>query len=157
MSTNPCIDEKKRRAIHQARSGCRCDDCCKMREKKNARSREHYATNREKDRAKNRAWFAANPEYPREYALKQKYGLTSEEYEEMLLAQDGVCAICHKYCLTGRRLAVDHDRSCCPGKKSCGKCIRGLLCSNCNQGLGKFKDSRDLLLAVLTYLEKYTK
>jgi len=57
--------------------------------------------------------------------------ITSEQYEAMLSAQHGACAICERP-ETGRRLAVDHDKKCCPGKYSCGRCVRALLCRACN-------------------------
>lgn len=60
------------------------------------------------------------------------YGLTVEEHAAQLSAQRGVCAICHNECTSGHSLAVDHSHFCCPGKSSCGKCVRGLLCRSCN-------------------------
>lgn len=64
-------------------------------------------------------------------SLKYSYCITPEEYEQMLTAQGGGCAICGRR-PKNRRLSVDHDHSCCPGTRSCGKCIRGLLCVQCN-------------------------
>jgi hypothetical protein len=80
------------------------------------------------------------------------YGITAACYDEMLRKQGGGCAICGEQCSTGRRLAVDHDHACCPGDKTCGKCVRGLLCGACNQGIGKLKDSPRLLIAAIDYL-----
>jgi hypothetical protein len=62
-------------------------------------------------------------------------GLTGIEYEAMLAVQEGVCALCGQPPKT-KRLAIDHDHRCCPGHFSCGKCIRGLLCTKCNLFLG---------------------
>jgi hypothetical protein len=70
----------------------------------------------------------------------------------MLERQGGVCAICGLPCKSGKRLSIDHDHSCCPGKGSCGKCVRGLLCMNCNNGLGHFKDDPELLGTAIAYL-----
>lgn len=82
------------------------------------------------------------------YSLKRRYGITSEEYLQMLDNQGGKCAICEvENCLTGRALAVDHCHD--TGK------IRGLLCSNCNIGLGNFKDSLELLKKSVQYLSKF--
>lgn len=80
------------------------------------------------------------------------YGLTWDKYQEMLANQGGGCAICGEQCSSGRMLAVDHDHACCPGSKSCGACVRGLLCGNCNHGIGKFRDDVALLKAALEYL-----
>jgi Recombination endonuclease VII len=69
--------------------------------------------------------------YRRSFNLMRRYGITAEEYDQMLADQGGVCAICKKPPVKNR-LHVDHDRACCPRIGSCGKCIRGLLCSSCN-------------------------
>lgn len=84
-----------------------------------------------------------SPEKIREYNLRKSFGITIAEYEEMLESQGGTCAICRGTESVGR-LAVDHCHS--TGK------IRGLLCTNCNQAIGKFKDSGPLLLRAIEYL-----
>lgn len=91
-----------------------------------------------------------------------RYGIPPERYEEMLKEQNGVCAVCdlpEKEIdrRTGliRALSVDHDHSCCPGKKSCGKCVRRLVCGDCNHGLGYFHDDPDRLIAAAMYLVQY--
>jgi hypothetical protein len=89
----------------------------------------------------------------KEYDLKSIFNMTIEQYEEMLRLQGGKCAICREVDSGGKRLAVDHDRACCPGRKSCGSCIRGLLCNKCNQGIGYFDDDPDRILAAIRYLE----
>ena len=82
---------------------------------------------------------------------KSHYHLTLEKYTQMLEDQDGKCAICKQK--TEKSLHIDHDHSCCPERgKSCGKCIRGLLCDSCNNGLGRFKDSTEILQAAIEYL-----
>lgn len=86
--------------------------------------------------------------------VKRLFGLDREAYEALLDKQGGGCAICGKQNASGRNLAVDHSHSCCSGERSCGKCIRGLLCGNCNHGLGKFKDDPTLLAAAVSYLNK---
>lgn len=80
--------------------------------------------------------------------LKQEFGITPEQYFHHLELQGGVCAICKKTCLTGRKLAVDHDHD--------TKEIRGLLCCNCNHGIGKFQDNSELLRGAAMYLESTT-
>lgn len=81
--------------------------------------------------------------------LKRKYGMTSEEYEAMSAEQGHVCAICGEPETLVRkgqaeRLSVDHCHT--TGE------VRGLLCAHCNHGIGKFKDSPELLRAALAYL-----
>ncbi len=66
----------------------------------------------------------------------KKYGTTVEWYRDRLIEQLGLCAICghlsHHHG-TIQRLQVDHDHACCDlHTKSCGKCLRGLLCADCN-------------------------
>lgn len=84
--------------------------------------------------------------------LKRYYGISKEEYNDLSTKQNNCCAICNKqetaiYASTKKTklLSVDHCHK--TGK------IRGLLCSNCNHGIGKFKDDANLLLAALKYLQ----
>lgn len=87
--------------------------------------------------------------------LRLKYGITIEQYDEMLDAQNGSCAICKKPpVLGGNRLCVDHDHSCCPGEKSCGNCVRGLLCVTCNAWLGFFEND-DWMGGAADYTKQY--
>lgn len=58
------------------------------------------------------------------------------------------CQICRRRA----ELAIDHDHACCPGRASCGKCVRGKLCRGCNQGLGSFGDDPARLLEAVAYL-----
>lgn len=77
--------------------------------------------------------------------LKKSYGISIEEYDSMLAAQASVCAICSKN-PDKMRLGVDHCHK--TGR------IRGLLCTNCNQALGKFKDSPALMLSAIQYIQR---
>jgi hypothetical protein len=76
-------------------------------------------------------------------AIRRKYGITQEDYEELFAAQDGVCAICGKEESNGK-LSVDHDHE--TGD------VRGLLCRLCNLGLSYWKDDPGLLLSASQYL-----
>lgn len=76
---------------------------------------------------------------------KNTYSLTSEEFIELITSP---CSICGDR----GRISVDHDHSCCPGEKSCGKCVRGPLCGLCNLGLGAFRDNTDRLMKAVEYL-----
>jgi len=85
------------------------------------------------------------------YGLARQ-GLTGSEYERLLKEQNGCCAICgrpngHRSCNGNEcKLAVDHDHK--------TGTVRGLLCNNCNRGLGRFKDSVKLLEAAICYLQR---
>lgn len=82
----------------------------------------------------------------------RKYGMTMDDYMDMEEEQNKVCKICEEPEKHKKRLSVDHDHSCCPGITSCGKCIRGLLCSNCNRVLGQVNDNKVLLQKMIDYL-----
>lgn len=79
------------------------------------------------------------------------YGLRPQEFDALVERQDGRCAICHEPPADGV-WCVDHDHDCCPGKKSCGRCIRGLLCGPCNRGLGCFGENWETLLTAMLYV-----
>lgn len=88
----------------------------------------------------------------RSLRIKRQYGITADQYDAMLAAQNGGCAICLRPPREAS-LHVDHDHACCPErKKSCGKCVRGLLCEDCNRALGMLGDDRDRIKRVLEYL-----
>ncbi len=69
------------------------------------------------------------------YKLTRK-GLTPEKFQEMLGAQGHACAMGREPFEDGQPIFIDHDHACCPGDKSCGMCVRGLLCLTCNVALG---------------------
>lgn len=112
-------------------------------------------------------------EYQREYRKKnadkikeinkkahvRRMGLSPETLQEMISDQGGACAICgvvpkrFRDGLPIRALSIDHDHACCPGGQSCGKCVRGLICNDCNRILGMVGDSTDYLKALINYLE----
>ena len=115
--------------------GCKCSLC-------RAANAETAARYRKTEKGK---------EIVRNWNLK-KYGITSQEYDEMLLAQDNACAICKKpetrknqYGVV--RLAVDHCHD--TGKN------RGLLCMSCNRSLGMLNENIATLEAMIEYIEKH--
>lgn len=79
--------------------------------------------------------------------LRHVFGLELYQYDAMLVAQSGLCAICGTP-PTDRRLAVDHDHK--TGE------VRALLCQLCNRALGHMKDDPELLRAAARYLERHT-
>jgi hypothetical protein len=104
-----------------------------------------------------RLCLTQDPEWHRKYALLRRFNITAEQYDAMLADQGGLCALCslperarHQ---SGKLklLAVDHDWSCCPGSRSCGKCVRGLLCFSCNVTLGKL-EARGIAARLPEYL-----
>jgi hypothetical protein len=84
----------------------------------------------------------------------KKFNITQKEYDDMLNAQNGVCKICKKDD-NGKRLCIDHDHSCCSGRYSCGKCIRGLLCNKCNRFIGEVDENTKLLKSMIDYITTY--
>lgn len=99
-----------------------------------------------------RDWRKANPRSQRHLVLKRGYGLSIEQYQQMLLDQKGVCACCSKpeTTIQGGQLmplAVDH----CHLTHQ----IRGLLCAKCNRGIGNFNDNPDVLRSAAAYLDAH--
>lgn len=114
------------------------------KERSKERNREYMRQRRAEDpegmRAKARE---NNRKNGRRYWLKHKFGLTPEQWDDLLLGQSGRCYLCERP--MGGNIHVDHDHGCCPGKRACGSCIRGLACQKCNQGVGQFGDDPDLM------------
>jgi hypothetical protein len=107
--------------------------------------------NPEKVKETKQRWVMANPEKVHvkdRRATVRQYGITLEQYDAMLAAQDYRCALCGLDAWAndaGRRLAVDHCHK--TGK------VRALLCDTCNRGLGHFRDNPTLLQAAINYIE----
>ncbi|MFJ6508650.1 endonuclease VII domain-containing protein [Streptomyces sp. NPDC091879] len=92
------------------------------------------------------------PEAYRRRNLMRQYGITPEQFDAMLADQGGVCAICGN--APGERaFHVDHDHACCAGRRSCGECLRGLLCTHCNSLLAYARDNTKYLHKAIEYLE----
>lgn len=119
--------------------------------------KEYNLRTKEKQNKQKRDRAKLNPGLWRRENLLYQYKLTLEDYDALLDLQDGVCAICGDPPeVLGQNLHVDHDHICCPRGKSCGECIRGLLCSKCNHGLGNFNDSIEKLKSAIEYLERWS-
>lgn len=84
--------------------------------------------------------------------LKTAYGITLEDFDKMFVEQGGVCAICKlPQTVENRKGVVSH--LCVDHCHKTGK-VRGLLCNNCNKGIGNLKESKLNLLRAIEYLEK---
>ena len=96
---------------------------------------------------RNEEWAKDNPEKAKSSTIatsrKIKYGISREQYEQMLVNQNNCCAICNKK--IGWEAAVDH---CHTTNK-----VRGLLCRNCNLGLGGFKDNIETIRKAIAYVK----
>lgn len=79
----------------------------------------------------------------RHYHLQRRYGISAARVDELVAEQGGLCAICR----AGKPEHVDHEHL--TGK------VRGVLCFNCNGGLGQFKDRPDVLKRAVAYLEEH--
>lgn len=125
-------------------------------------SREHDLNRHYRDRDKRNAeanarYHALTEEQKRDMRLRRQYAMTIDDYYSMLKSQGGVCAICGSTEPVGRGnwFAVDHDRSCCPTDRTCGKCVRALLCSHCNLFIGNAKENPEILRAAIRYIETW--
>jgi len=81
----------------------------------------------------------------RDYDWQYRYGISPEQYLEMWEAQGGKCKICGKKLPDGEYLHVDHD-------KETGE-VRGLLCGDCNKGLGYFRDNPKNFEIAIKYVQ----
>lgn len=131
----PCGLTKPLSEFYDSRQGAavykfaQCKACCGERVK------THQANNKGR-------WAV----YAHRTNIRRHYGLEPEQYAAMEQEQQGLCAICGNPPPEGTRLAVDHNHKTHE--------VRGLLCSSCNNGLGRFKDEPELLRLAATYLER---
>lgn len=133
------VDQYYRRASNKSGYMGKCISCVRSYQNQFYR----------KSRQKNPEEFFLNQ---RKQMLWTKYRMTVEQYDDMLLKQGGSCALCPRTPGQSENFVVDHDHSCCPGARSCGKCIRGILCRPCNTVLGLVNDSPEVLEEAARYL-----
>jgi hypothetical protein len=137
--------------------------CIECRKK---RRRENYLRDKERENASSRSWYHNNKDKAKEYGkeyqqterakhsayvryMKRTYGLTEVEFQSMMDKQMGSCAIC-----STSLYDVERDRR--PSVDHCHETgtVRGLLCGNCNMGIGQFQDDPELVLSAYNYLKE---
>lgn len=115
-------------------------------------SKRYYYANKDKRRMMVREYYLKNKIKAslcnKNAGLKRDYGITLEEYGQLLKNQGYKCAICGSTENEGKNLAVDH----CHDTNT----IRGLLCNKCNRGIGLLRDSQEILLSAVEYLRNYS-
>lgn len=94
-------------------------------------------------------WYIKNEHRKRDLYLKRTYGISELEYEAMLLSQNNSCKICNKEFSTtwgADAPVVDHCHA--------AGHVRGILCNECNRGLGYFRDNPDALYRASVYIKE---
>jgi hypothetical protein len=120
---------------------------------------QKQAAYREAHRTKNvqyqRQYYPGNKARWRELDFKKRHGMSPEEWAAMWQAQDGRCYLCDdELDPDSRHTHVDHSHECCPQRKSCRACRRGLACSSCNAAIGYAFDDPERLRRMADALER---
>jgi hypothetical protein len=117
-----------------------CKNCCSKREKLwNQKNRDRKNKNTAK-------WRKCNKEKVAIIARKYKYDINEEQRQQMIITQNNKCAICKEEFIKTPHTDHYNDYEGNP-------VVRGLLCNNCNNGLGRFKDNKEYLRNAINYLE----
>ena len=122
-----------------------CKACQANYQRGNVKVKQYHQEYHQKEK-KAREKSGSSKEYFRTRWLKHKYGLTIEQFEEMLKAQDSKCAICGEV-QESEKFHIDHNHD--------TGAVRALLCKGCNQGLGLFREDSRRLLEAVNYLERH--
>ena len=122
-----------------------------------AHSVKRYAENPEPTREAQRGRYAANTETMREAqrwrTLKYQYGLTRDDWNRMYESQEGKCGICRKDLPDKINTRGEMRNSACVDHDHETGVVRGILCHDCNLGIGYLKHDEDLLRAAIAYLK----
>lgn len=111
------------------------------KEKQREYNKRKWSENKELGQSRNRKSYLKQ----RPKILRDKYGISLDDYEQMFNKQNGVCAICG---IKREKLCIDHDHS--------TGIIRGLLCNKCNFALGLVDDNKETLQKMIEYISKNT-
>jgi hypothetical protein len=121
------------------------------------RNKRFYEAHHDDELARNRKYYGAYYRKNKTRILAvhrlRRHGITQEQFDAKMSEQNSCCAICRKE--FEETPHIDHSHLCCPNLKSCDACRRGLLCKDCNLGLGRFKDSIEALSNAINYLKGY--
>ena len=120
----------------------RCKSCLKV----DGLSYYHSLTNDKKTERRKKTEEKLGKDYFKNYKLKNNYGISLKEFNEMYEKQKGNCFICEQK-ISGREVKVDHNHE--TGK------VRKLLCHNCNSALGLLKDNPTLFQRCAEYLNEH--
>lgn len=124
-----------------------CAVCGKRLSKPRSDARKRYCHRCELQVMRARAERAHDAYICRTYGTKPGF------YRQLYDLQGGRCWICQRATGARRRLAVDHDHSCCRSVPTCGRCNRGLLCKPCNRLLGHARDDPAMFRRAAAYLD----
>ena len=116
-------------------------------EKKKQHYKQNYEDHKEEIRQRHKRYKEEHKKELRQHFVQKKYGLSPEEYDAMLKAQDNKCAICKKQFKDTKHIHIDHDHT--TGK------VRGILCSYCNTMLGMAHDNLEILQEGINYLKRH--
>jgi hypothetical protein len=139
-------NKAKKGGLHDVCKPCAVNHIRDQREKNgDSRKRKYWADAEYRESVKTKVRDAArkNPEWKHRTRLR-KYGLTEEKYATMQDEQQGLCAICRNKM---EKVCIDHDHR--------TGCVRGLLCVNCNSGIGYLQDSATVLFRAYEYITHY--
>lgn len=102
------------------------------------------------NRVKHKKYRDHHPDYRKKHhnrIMKYRYGITSEEYREMVSSQNNSCQICKSEFSSSRDAHIDHSHE--------TKMVRGILCQRCNQALGLFQEDPVRIRNAIDYLRKH--
>ena len=134
---------RKHGLVSTYRNGCRCDACRKAVVDKDRRRKARWTEAQwAEKRARDNARYHKNPGAVLAANREKRYGITTEQFQDLIREQGGACAICRRPFERTPHLDHDHET----------KQIRGVLCNGCNSGLGMFGDSVLRLLDAAQYL-----
>jgi hypothetical protein len=123
-------------------------------------SREYHAANREtlnkvKRENARKVYASQTPEARWACQLKYSHGMTPAQWQAMRDEQDGLCYLCLRPLPEGaKEIHIDHDHRCCPKRRSCALCRRGLTCRYCNVGVGAMGDDPERMRLAADNLER---
>ena len=121
----------------------------KHKEKISEQNALYRAANKEKIKAQQAEWRKNNKRYIKEANMRRTSGMTLVDYERKLEEQNYRCAICENCLLLEPLKRIHGDHCHVTGQP------RGILCHECNTGIGLLQDDPDLLRAAINYLEKW--